>query len=102
MALTVSDLNHLHDPFLSTHYGYTQIVNKPSHLGAILNKVWTNLAHVYDNPVLVSELGAFDHCMVLFSPPMYPALDPGAVSCQGQFEYFSLTVNSNAVFHTKQ
>ncbi len=80
-ALILGDLNQLHDSFLSTHYGYRQVVNKPTRMGAILDKIWTNLAPVYDNPIVLSELGTSDHCMVLFSPSMYmyPALDPGAV-----------------------
>ncbi len=75
----LGDLNQMHDSFLSTHYGYRQVVNKPTQLGAILDKIWTNLAPVYYNPLVLSQLGTSDHCMVLFSPSMYPTLDPGAV-----------------------
>ena len=35
---------------------------------AVLDKIWKNMDNVYMSPVTLSELGTFDHNMVLLKP----------------------------------
>ena len=89
--ILTGDFNQLRDGFLSTHYKYRQLVNKPTRLDAILDKIWTNMSVVYDSPEVLHQLGASDHRMVLFSPSGDPSLDTGSVQhvvtrCMGHTE----------------
>jgi len=90
-VILTGDFNQLRDDFLRTHYKYKQLVNKPTRLNAILDKLWTNMSAVYDSPEVLDELGASDHRMVLLSTTGHPSLDTGSVQhvitrCMGHTE----------------
>ena len=65
--IVTGDFNQLRDAFLYTHYSFKQVVDSPTQHLSILDKIWTNLSHIYDKLVLL-ELGTSDHNVVLFSP----------------------------------
>ena len=51
----------MNDPFLKTHYKFSQIVKVATRGQAILDQIWTNMNMVYSKPVTVAELGTSDH-----------------------------------------
>ena len=60
-VILTGDFNQFSDNFLRTHYGYKQLVKKATRNKAILDKIWTNMAPVYEVPVVLDELGTSDH-----------------------------------------
>ncbi len=83
-VILAGDFNQMGDQFLRTHYGYVQVVDKPTRQQALLDKIWTNMTPLYSTPVILSELGSF--------PPLAnPNLDRGSkeyvrVRCMGHAE----------------
>ena len=77
--ILTGDFNQLRDSFLRVHYGYVQLVNVATRNGAILDKIWSNMPPVYAHPAVLSELGSYDHRMVLLVPSSYPTLDTGMI-----------------------
>ena len=75
LIILTGDFNQFQDKFLRSHYGYVQMVNNPTRNNAVLDKIWTNMAAVYEKPVVLSELGTSDHNMVLLSPACNPSLE---------------------------
>ena len=75
--LLSDDLNQIRDRFIQTHYGLNQLVKQPARKNAILDKLWTNLGHLYEKPVVLDELGTSDHRMVLLIPSNCSHLDTG-------------------------
>ena len=89
--ILTGDFNQLRDSFLRVHYEYAQLVNVATRNGAILDKIWSIMSPVYAHPAVLSELGSFDHRMVLLVPSSYPTLDTGmiqnrVIGCMGATE----------------
>jgi hypothetical protein len=62
--ILTGDFNRFRDGFFQTHYSLRQLVKQPTRNDAILDKLWTNMSCVYNNPILVGELGTSDHRIV--------------------------------------
>ena len=77
--ILTGDFNRLSDNFLKTHYGFNQIVTSATRSQTILDKVWTNMAMMYDQPTILSELGTSDHNMVLVLPCDHSTLETGSI-----------------------
>lgn len=77
--ILMGDFNRFRDNFLKTHYGLKQIVTSATRNGALLDKIWTNMAIVYDRPTILSELGTSDHNMVLVLPTDHSSLETGSI-----------------------
>ena len=73
------DFNQFKDSFLSTHYGYEQLVTTVTRNHAILDKMWSNMSPVYGCPTVLDGVGTSDHKMVLLVPSCFSILDTGMV-----------------------
>ena len=47
---------------------------------AILDKIWTNMAELYNSPVSISELGKSDHNMIVLQLMVHTRHDTGSVT----------------------
>ena len=46
---------------LVSHYRFIQMVKFLTRGDSILDKIWTNMAELYNSPLSISELGKSDH-----------------------------------------
>ena len=78
-VILMGDFNRFKDNFLITHYGLKQIVVAATRNVSILDRIWTNMAMMYEKPITLSELGTSDHNMVLVLPCDHSSIDTGSI-----------------------
>ena len=66
--MLLGDFNSLKTTTLCNSFKLKQIVQNPTRKEAILDKVLTNMADYYGNPVVGPQLGSSDHNIVIASP----------------------------------
>ena len=79
-VVLIGDFNQFNDKFLVSHYSFIQMVKILTRGDAILDKMWTNMAELYNSPVSISELGKSDHNMILLQPMVHTMHDTGSVT----------------------
>ena len=77
--ILTGDFNQLRDMFLRTQCGFAQLANTTTRNSAIIEKVWSNMDHVYGTPVVLDTLGSSDHRMVVLKPYCDAMLDTGNI-----------------------
>ena len=94
-VVLLGDFNQFNDKFLISHYRFIQMVNITTRGDAILDKIWTNMAELFNQPVSISELGKSDHNMILLQPKVQKRHDTGRVT---RVTIKSMGVNEKANF----
>ena len=79
-VVLLGDFNQFNDKFLISHYRFIQMVNISTRGDAILDKIWTNMAELFNQAVSISELGKSDHNMILLQPMVQKRHDTGRVT----------------------
>ena len=79
-VVLIGDFNQFNDKFLVSHCRFIQMVKILTRGGAILDKIWTNMTELYQSPVSISELGKYDHNMILLQPMVHTRHDTGSVT----------------------
>ena len=67
--MVVGDFNHFNEHYFRSTYRLKQIVAKPTHdKGRILDKVFTTMADLFEEPQILPPLGLSDHFVVHITP----------------------------------
>ena len=66
--MLVGDFNRLNYRHICNHFNLGQIVKNPTRGGAILDLVFTNLSHNYNNPEILPGIGLSDHNSLIIRP----------------------------------
>ena len=73
--IITGDFNKFKDNSIKSAYSLKQIVSKPTRGSNILDKVLTNMFHLYNSPEILPQIGRSDHFSVLCKPvPIYDQL----------------------------
>ena len=66
--MLICDFNRLNYRHICNHFNLRQIVKNPKCGGAILDLVFTNLSHNYNNPEILPGIGLSDHNYLIIRP----------------------------------
>ena len=66
--ILVGDFNRMKTSYFCKAFHLKQFITNPTRDASILDKIFTNMSHIYGPPKVGSHLGKSDHCMVVAAP----------------------------------